>query len=34
MIDDIPDGDLTLSLLKGSQDSLDRVMRATDVDEN
>lgn len=34
MVDDIPDGDLILSLLKGSQDSLDRVMRAIDVDEN
>ena len=34
MIDDIPDDDLTISLLKGSQDSMDRVMRSIDVDKN
>ena len=34
MIDDIPDNDLIVSLLKGSQDSMDRVMQSIDVDED
>ena len=33
MVDDIPDGELTLSLLKGDQDSMDRVMQSIEIDE-
>ena len=33
MVDDIPDKELTMSFLKGDQDSMDMIMQSIEIDE-
>ena len=33
MVDDIPDKELTMSFLKGDQDSMDRIMQSIEIDK-